>query len=157
MKRVVALIALAISASAQAGSGADEAAIRTIVAHWQQFWDRFDAAAVQGDFADDADWQNAFGVRMKGSANILRFLATVVKRPNVQGRHTTWDEPEVRFLRPDVALAFRTYRTVGHKTVDGKEMPQRNTHATWVLTKDGGKWRIAGQVIADDNAAAAPK
>jgi hypothetical protein len=74
--------------------------------------DRFDAGAVQGDFADNADWQNAFGVRMKGSANILRFLAMVVKRPNVQARRTSWDEPVVRFLRSDVALAFRTYRTV---------------------------------------------
>jgi hypothetical protein len=38
MKRVVALVALAISAAAQAGSSADEAAIRAIVGHWQQFW-----------------------------------------------------------------------------------------------------------------------
>ena len=57
-------------------------------------------------------------------------------------------------MRPDVALAYRDYSTVGHKTPDGQEMPERKTHATWFLTKEGGKWRIASHVICDDNAAA---
>lgn len=154
---------LAVSAYAQTGpnkptqlaSGEDEAAVRTIVLHWQQSWEHFDASVLQGDYADDADWLNAFGVRIKGGAKIVEFVSRVVKRPTVQGRQTTWDEPVVRFIRPDVALASRDYRTVGHKTLDGKEMPQRNTHSTWLLTKDAGKWRIASQVISDDNAAAA--
>jgi len=139
----------------QLATAADESAVRAIVNHWQQSWDNFDASVLRGDYADDADWLNAFGIRIKGGAKIVDFVSTVVKRPTVQGRHTTWDEPVVRFLRSDVALAYRDYRTVGHKTPDGKEMPQRNTHATWILTKDEGKWRIASHVISDDNAGAA--
>lgn len=46
-------------------SAEDEAAVRAIVLHWQQSWERFDAAVLQGDYADDADWLNAFGVRIK--------------------------------------------------------------------------------------------
>ena len=148
MKRILAIAGLAVAALGQ--SAEDEAAIRTIVNHWQQTWDKFDASYLAGDYAEDADWLNAFGVRNKGSAKILAFMAGMVKRPNVQGRHTTWDEPKIRFVRPDVAIAYRDYRTVGHETLDGKEMPQRNTHSTWVLTKDGGKWRIASQIIYDD-------
>jgi len=141
--------------AAQLASAEDEAAVKTIVLHWQQSWDSFDASVLQGDYADDADWLNAFGVRIKGGAEIVAFVSKVVKRPNVQERHTTWDEPTIRFVRPDVAIASRDYRTVGHKTFDGKEMPQRNTHSTWLLTKDGGKWHIASQIISDDNAGAA--
>lgn len=144
------------AATVQVGPGEDEAAIRAIVNHWQQSWENFDASVLAGDYADDADWLNAFGVRIKGGAKIVEFVSKVVKRPTVQGRQTTWGEPVVRFVRPDVALAYRDYATVGHKALNGEEMPQRNTHATWVLTKDGGKWRIASQVICDDNAAAAP-
>lgn len=143
------------AATVQAGIAEDEAAIRTIVNHWQQSWENFDASVLAGDYAEDADWQNAFGVRIKGGAKIVEFVNKVVKRPGVQGRRTTWSEPLVRFVRPDVALAYRDYATVGHKALNGEEMPQRNTHATWVLTKDGGKWRIASHVIYDDNAAAA--
>lgn len=128
----------------------DEMAIRAIVNHWQQAWTKFDASVLEGDYAEDADWTNAFGVRNKGSANILTFMAGMFKRPNVQGRRTTWDEPRIRFVRSDVALAYRDYKTLGHKTLDGNEMPQRSTHSTWFLTKDAGKWRIVSQIIADD-------
>ena len=138
------------------GSPEEQAAVRAIVLHWQQSWEKFDASVLQGDYADDADWLNAFGIRIKGGAKIVEFVSRVVKRPNVQGRQTTWDEPVIRFVRPDVAVVYRDYRTVGHKTFDGKEMPQRNTHSTWILTKDGEKWHIASQVIADDNDAAVP-
>ena len=86
----------------------------------------------------------------------MDFVSKVVKRPTVQGRHTTWSEPTVRFVRPDVALAYRDYSTVGHKDFSGKEMPERKTHSTWILTKDGGRWRIASHVISDDNDAASP-
>lgn len=137
--------------SKQIGSADDEAAIRIIVNHWQQMWEKFDASVLAGDYADDADWRNAFGVRQKGSANILAFMTRMVKRPNVQERHTTWDAPQIRFVRSDVAIASRDYRTRGHKTLDGTEMPERHTHCTWLLTKDDGKWRIASQVISDDN------
>ena len=155
---------LAISACAQTGpnkpaqltSAEDETAVRAIVLHWQQSWEKFDASVLQGDYADDADWLNAFGVRIKGGAKIVEFVSKVVKRPGVQDRKTTWDEPVIRFIRQDVAVAYRDFRTVGHKTLDGKEMPQRNTHSTWILTKDNGKWLIASQVISDDNAAATP-
>jgi len=142
-------------ATVQVGTAEDEAAIRAIVNHWQQTWENFDASPLAQDYASDADWLNAFGIRLKGSAKILDFVSTVVKRPTVQGRHTTWGEPSVRFVRQDVALAYRDYSTVGHKDMTGKEMPERKTHSTWILTKEAGRWRIASQVISDDNAGAA--
>jgi len=147
---MLALICLAASAAAGQQAAGDEKAVRAVVLHWQEAWTKFDASVLAEDFTDDADWQNAFGVKHKGRTAILTFMTGMFKRPNVQGRRTTWDEPKIRFLRPDVAVAYRDYRTVGHKALDGTEMPQRNTHSTWVLTKDGGKWRIASQIISDD-------
>jgi len=143
-------------AARHVGTAEDEAAIRTIVKHWQQTWDNFDASVLEGDYADDADWHNAFGVKIQGSSKIVAYMTGMVKRPNVQGRQTIWDEPQIRFIRSDVAVAYRDYRTVGHKTLDGKEMPQRNTHGTWFLTKDAGRWRISSHVIYDDNSSQAP-
>jgi uncharacterized protein (TIGR02246 family) len=148
--------ATAASSSAQTASAdhvADAAAIRAIVDHWRQTWDTFDASPLRNDYADDADWLNAFGTRFKGSADILKFMTAVVKRPSVKDRHTTWDEPKIRFVRADVALATRDYKTIGHKTPDGHEMPERHTHSTWLLTKQQGVWRIVSQVISDDNGA----
>jgi len=132
------------------GSAEDQTAIRTIVNHWQQSWEKFDASVLAGDFADDAEWLNAFGVRQRGGANIVAFVSQVVKRPQVQGRRTTWEEPQIRFLRPDVAIASRSYTTLGHKTLSGTELPERHTHSNWVMTKENGKWRIASWVISDE-------
>src|SRR5262249_14223631 len=159
MKTVmVGLLGLVILAHAQSGppntktEAADgEAEVRTIVLHWQQSWDNFDPSVLQGDYADDADWLNAFGVRIKGSARIIEFVNRVVKRPNVQDRKTTWEEPVIRLVRPDVAVAYRDYKTVGHKTLDGKEMPQRITHSTWVLAKNDGRWRMESKLIFEKN------
>jgi uncharacterized protein (TIGR02246 family) len=137
--------------SEQGHSADDEAAIRTIINHWQQNWDKFDASVLQGDYAEDADWLNAFGVKQKGSTSIVAFVATVVKRPQNQGRHTTWGVPEIRFLRPDVAIAYRDYETNGNKAPNGSDAPERHTHSTWIMAKGGGRWRIVSQVISDDN------
>jgi uncharacterized protein (TIGR02246 family) len=139
--------------SAPADSTADTTAIRAIVDHWRQAWDTFDASALRNDYADDADWLNAFGTRFKGSADILKFMTAVVKRPNVKDRRTTWEDPKIRFVRADVALATRDYKTIGHRTPQGQEMPERHTHSTWLLTKQDGVWRIVSQVISDDNGA----
>ncbi len=156
MIRVLAFAALfAMLPRFAPGQQGDEAAIRAIVNHWRDTWEKFDASALEGDYAENADWLNAFGVRIEGGPKIVAFMRQMVKRPNVQGRHTIWEEPRIRFLRPDVAVAYLDYKTVGHKLPNGIEMPQRNTHSTWVLAKDAGGWRIASQVIYDDNSSAA--
>ena len=148
---IFASVALASGQStSEAAQQADEAMIRVIVNHWQQAWDNFNASILAGDYAEDADWMNAFGAKEKGATKIVSFMVEVVKRPSVAGRHTVWNEPQMRFIRPDVAIAYRDYQTVGQKTLGGKEMPQRNTHSTWVLSKENGKWRILSQVISDD-------
>jgi uncharacterized protein (TIGR02246 family) len=140
---------------AQVGTSDDVSAIVRIVNHWQQTWDSFDGSVLAGDYDADADWLNAFGTRLKGAPAIEAFMRQVVQRPNVKTRRTTWQDPTIRFVRSDVAIASRDYATVGHRTPDGREMPERKTHSTWVLAKDGGgKWRIVSQVISDNNGGA---
>ena len=129
-------------------SARDEATIRSIVDHWRHAWQAFDASVLEGDYADDADWLNAFGVRKRGAAEIVAFASQVVKQPNVQGRQTNWGEIHVRFLRPTWRSPFVITKQPG-TTRDGRELPERRTHANWLLTKEGGKWRIASHVISD--------
>jgi len=128
----------------------DESAVLALVDHWREAWDNFDASVLANDYADDAEWQNAFGVRQKGRDNILAFVSQVLKRPQVHTRHTDWGLPRARFLRPDVAVATRDYVTTGQKSVAGDDMGERHTHAVWILTKESGTWLIASHVIYDD-------
>jgi hypothetical protein len=67
-------VALAVGqATSQAAEQADEAAIRAIVSHWQQAWDNFNASVLDGDYAEDADWINAFGAKEKGATKIMLY------------------------------------------------------------------------------------
>jgi uncharacterized protein (TIGR02246 family) len=103
-----------------------------------------------GDYADDADWMNAYGSKQRGAANIVAGMARLFTTSDVKERRTTWHEPRIRFIRADVAIVYADYETVGQKTRDGKEVPQRNTHSTWIMAKEKGKWEIASQVIMDN-------
>jgi uncharacterized protein (TIGR02246 family) len=116
--------------SKRIGDVADGAAIRAVVDHWQQAWERFDASVLRGDYADDADWMNAFGVKSSRADKIVAQMAIFLKNPAVHGRHTQWDEPRIRLVRSDVAVAYRDYETAGQKTLEGVAIPQRSTHST---------------------------
>jgi uncharacterized protein (TIGR02246 family) len=135
----------------QATGSDDEAAIKVIVNHWQEAWEIFDASVLQGDYAVDADWMNSFARKNKGAARIMSFMVEGLQHPGVRGRHTVWKEPQIRFIRSDVAIAYRDYQTVGQKNRAGQELPQRNTHSTWVLSKENGRWLIVSQFMSDDN------
>ena len=125
---LAALVFLAATGSTPAQpadpNDGDAAAIRTLVDHWREMWDRFDASSLQNDYADDADFVNAFGTRLKGRAEIVAFAARVVQRPNVQDRRTTWSPPLIRFVRPDVAVVSRDYETAGFRTLSGHAFNQ---------------------------------
>ena len=142
--------ALQVEKPAAIGNAQDEAAIRSVIDHWRLAWDKFDASFLQGDYADDADWMNAYGSKNKGGPQIVASMAQLFKQPRIQSRRTTWSEPRIRFVRSDVALAYRDYKTVGQKEPDGRESGDRNSHSMWVLVKQDGKWRIASQIISDD-------
>ena len=142
--------------SNRSGSNEDAAAIKQVIMHWQEGWDQLNSKPLIGDYADDADWMNAFGRKQKGAADIVTSMESLFRSPAVKARRTTFGEPRIKFLRPDVALAYRDYQSVGTKLPDGKDMPRRNTHSTWILTKESGKWLIASQVISDDKEAAPP-
>src|SRR5579884_545393 len=144
------LCSLVLIAANTTASAQDEAAVKAVVDHWRQAWEHFDASVLRGDYAGDADWLNAFGVRKKGGPEIVAFVSQVVQRPNLHDRRTTWGEVHVRFVRPDVAVAYRDYQTAGHKLPDGRELPERRTHANWVLTKDGATWHITLHIISDE-------
>ncbi len=147
------VIVLAAQAASPPGTDVDTAATRTVVDHWRQMWDRFDASSLRDDYAEDADFLNAFGTRLKGRAEILSFANRVVRRPNVQDRHTVWSEPVIRFVRPDVAICSRDYTTSGQRTLEGQPIGVRKTHAVWVLRRDEGKWHVISQFISDENSA----
>jgi uncharacterized protein (TIGR02246 family) len=132
------------------GRAEDEAAIRRILANWDRGWDGFDARLAAMDYADDADWLNAFGRKKKGRAELQQFLAELFVRPDMKAARFTTTSVSIRFIRPDVAVAYTDFVGVGQKTLSGKEMGKRVGHQIRVLSKEGGKWVIVSHQIMDE-------
>jgi uncharacterized protein (TIGR02246 family) len=146
---LVAAMAVGHAAGSQAAAD-DEAAIKHIIASWDQGWKDFDATLATRDYAPDADWTNAFGVSRKGQPEIYKFLADFYKHPGTRSRKSTPSKTTIRFLRPEVAVASSYRETVGQKTASGAEYPTRKTHDQRVFVRDKGKWSIISHLIMDE-------
>ena len=84
----VAIFALALQ-TAHARQRTEEAAIRTVLARETEGWDKFDPKEVASTFTKDAIWQNPFGVRLHGSAEIETFLTDLMARPGFRAGKST--------------------------------------------------------------------
>jgi len=136
---VAAACTLATSAG-RAEEGGDEAQILAVMARGADAFNRGDAAAAAAVYASDADLVNVRGDHLKGQAEIERGLARAFATRYKDARIKR-GEVDIRFLRPDVALAYVTNEIAvagagGAPTVH-RELGLR------VFVKDGGAWRIA--------------
>ncbi len=161
MKEILLTVALAIALVSSAvgqnktekgkiGSSEDEKAIQQVIQNVSRGGAEANAKLATMDYAEDADWMNAWGMRWKGRKVLESFQASRFKNPNYKERRVTLKEPEIRFIRPDVALVHRYAETEGQKDANGQEMPKRRTHGFHVLTKENGKWLIVSTIYMDE-------
>ena len=115
-----------------AGSEADEEAIRSIIDNAERL-----------SYADDVDWENAFGGRFTDRQSVENFLTEMVD-PTMSsaegGQRVT-----VRFLSDDLAIADSYWWLVGQSG----PISERNGRVTYVLSRSGSEWRINVVRVAD--------
>jgi uncharacterized protein (TIGR02246 family) len=135
-----ALAAGSSGGEARPGQGGDEAAIREVMAQGADAFNRHDAAAAAAVYASDADLVNVRGDHLKGSAEIEQGLARAFATRYKDARMTR-GEVSIRFLRPDVALAY-VINEISATGEDGAAAVHRELGLR-VFVKEGGAWRIA--------------
>lgn len=126
---------------AQAGSEADQKAIREVMDQFVAAWNRHDAHAFAAVFAEDADFTNVRGIGASGRAKIEEFhapiFATMFKNSVLK-----YSEIKIRFIRADVAAVDVHWEMTGATDPQGNPWPDRKGLLNFVMTKDGGKWEI---------------
>jgi uncharacterized protein (TIGR02246 family) len=125
--------------------------VRALVARNIEGWSRYDAALVASTYADDATWQNPFGVRLQGPAKIKAFLDRLFSRAGYRAAKDTRPPTvqAVRFLGPDVAVVWSEETSVG-QIEDGKPLGDRHSHYLQVLHRTAAGWRITDDMIMDE-------
>jgi uncharacterized protein (TIGR02246 family) len=139
------LIAFALTATlgAQtAGSAADEQAIRSIMAATTDAFTNHDAKAWARYCTPTARLVTVRGESMEGAAEIEKGLTSIFQTRGKTARLRTLDL-SIRFLRPDVALAYVTNEMSGLVSADGRPQLAHRELSIRVVVKDAGAWKVA--------------
>ena len=144
---LVLLIALSVwrlSAAAQAqapGGATDEQAIKTLMVQTTDAFNTHDAKAWARFCTPDARLVTVRGESMNGIAEIEKGLGAVFATRGRTARLRMLDVT-VRFVRPDVALAYVTNEMSGVTSPTGEQQPSHTELSIRVLVKSQGLWRI---------------
>lgn len=122
-------------------SGTDEQAIRTVLGHFTDAWNRHDVKAFAAVFAEDADCTNWRGDGARGRAGIEAMHAPVFSTvfKNIRQEHTYI---KIRFIRPDVAAVDVQWRMTGATDPQGTPRPERQGLLSFVMASHAGQWQI---------------
>ncbi len=137
---------------AHAQQSGEEAAVRAVLARETEGWDQFDAKKVASTFTSDAIWQNPFGVRLHGSAEIEKFLTDLLARPGYRAGKDTAPTRilDVRITSLTTAAVWSDEQIEGLvNDISGHPMAPRHSYYLKVLVKKDGVWKISDALIMD--------
>lgn len=148
---IVVILAVALQ-TARAQQSTDEAAIRAVLARETEGWDKFDPKEVVSTYTEDAIWQNPFGVRIHGTAEMEKFLTVLLARPGFRAGKSTSPTKilELRLTSPTTAAVWSDERIEGLvNDLSGNPMQPRHSYYLKVLIKKDGVWKISDALIMD--------
>jgi uncharacterized protein (TIGR02246 family) len=116
--------------------------IRQVVADVERGFNTNDAALMNRHVAPDAAIVTALGVRLTGIEEVMAASEAGLAGP-LRDQYARYEVRDVRFVRPDVALAYKEAYAV---TADGAPVDVDHTMcALYVLVRTGGRWLITAR------------
>jgi uncharacterized protein (TIGR02246 family) len=117
---------------------ADEAAIQAILQQLETAWNAYDSVSFAAWFAENANFIHIFGGQLDGRAAI-QAAHKVIFNTIYKGSHASFALRSIRFLGPDVAVAFAQASV---KFKENDEVRELETRPTLIVVKGKGKWQI---------------
>ena len=119
----------------------DQKAIRGLMDHFMDAWNRHDAHAFAMVFAEDADFTNVRGVCATGRFKIEEFHAPMFATI-FRNSHQTFTDVKIRFVCADVAAVDVRWEMTGVLDMQGSAVPNRQGLLNFVMTKNADHWHI---------------
>ena len=137
------------AASAHAQADDETAAVLATLESWNEGWAQKDAALAVRDYAENADWTNAFGDRFQSKEELQKGLEFIFNLDFVMAGESGGDEfADVRFLTPDIALIRSKLVREGQQFSTGETRPDRHINHLRVLERQNGEWKIVSHMIS---------
>ena len=149
---LASMLAVGLPSFGAQQQSSDDAAIRAVLARETDGWNKFDAGQVASTFTTDAIWQNPFGVRLHGQAEILKFLTDLLARPGYRAGTSTAPTKilDLRLTSPTTAAVWSDEKIEGLVNDNsGHPMQPRHSYYLKVLVKQAGEWKISDALIMD--------
>jgi uncharacterized protein (TIGR02246 family) len=130
----------------------DESAIRAVLAREQEGWDKFDPKEVVSTYTDDIIWQNPFGVRIHGTADMEKFLTNLLARPGFRAGHSTVPGKilDLHLTSPTTAVVWSDEQIDGLvNDFSGNPMQPRHSYYLRVMVKKDGLWKTSDFLVMD--------
>jgi len=125
------------------GNASDRTAIEALGKSWQETWNRHDMEALSLLLTEDVDFVSVLGP--KGWLKRRKqWLAVHAKMYTTYFTDSVWTtkETQIKFLRPNLAVAHVLWSTAGDELRHVKHGDPREGIFTWVVEKRDGKWLI---------------
>jgi uncharacterized protein (TIGR02246 family) len=126
----------------------DSIAIRNVINEFNDAWTAKDPVRYAAVFANDSDWENAFGGHLRSRDSIQKTYQKLMSQ------FTTAEETitgiQVFCMSPDFALVD-IYQTVDGQKLpkSGKLVPTRHIRMSEVYQKINGKWQVKVHRVTD--------
>ena len=105
---------------------------------------------IQTTWAEDGRWLNAFGRVFVGRDTVISWLKHLYSMPGyAASRITRRNDPQIAFIRPDVAILHEYHEREG-QIINDKITPTRKVNTTYILSKEKGIWLIRDKVTMDE-------
>jgi len=122
----------------QAGDSKD---VTGVAAVFVKAWNVHDMDALANLFASDAEFINVVGMWWH-SRDAIRQAHVYSHQTIFKTSVLAADSTTVKFITPDIAIAYMTWTLTGHLTPDGKPGPPRHGILSLVMKHEGKYWLV---------------
>jgi uncharacterized protein (TIGR02246 family) len=146
-------LAISFARAADEARGEDDAAIKGIVAGFNNGWNTHDARSMCSSLADAVQWVNwrgeVIGTRKGVEDEHARLFADLYKNT-----HRTDEVKTIHYVGPELASVDDYWTMTGARQRDGSDWPYRAGYANFLMAKRDGHWIVIVSHTADFNAKA---
>lgn len=156
MLALICCLAIVIGRGAAADDsshGAEDAAVKQVVAGFSNGWNGHDAGAMCASLADDVRWVSWRG-EVYSSRDEVQSVHAKLFADLYKNTHRTDEVKSIKYLGPDVVSVDDYWSMTGARTREGADWPYRAGYANFLMSKREGRWIIVAAHTADFNAKA---
>ncbi len=147
-KSIFTLCLLACCLCVCAQSVLDTEAIKATINRYDQGWDAKNIDLVMQDYAENIDWTNAFGDRTQVKAELRNLLETIFSLDFVMSGENHYQDPDITFPQPGMAIARSVNIRTGQKWPDGRPIKDRINNHLRVYQKIKSEWKIIQHIVS---------